>query len=62
MVAPEATPPSHWRPAAALIITALNFVISVLNVNAAAAQVIFGGLILATVALYGRERRLRDRV
>lgn len=46
----------------ALIITALNFVISVLNVNAAAAQIIFGGLILATVALYGRERRLRDRV
>ena len=46
----------------ALIITALNFVISVLNVNAAAAQVIFGGLILLTVALYGRERRLRDRV
>jgi ribose transport system permease protein len=46
----------------ALIITALNFVISVLNVNAAAAQVVFGALILATVALYGRERRLRDRV
>ncbi len=46
----------------ALIVTALNFVISVLNVNAAAAQVVFGVLILATVALYGRERRLRDRV
>ena len=46
----------------ALIITALNFVISVLNVNAAAQQVVFGALILATVALYGRERRLRDRV
>jgi ribose transport system permease protein len=46
----------------ALIITALNFVISVLNVNAAAAQIVFGALILATVALYGRERRLRDRV
>ena len=46
----------------ALIITALNFVISVQNVNAAAAQVVFGALILATVALYGRERRLRDRV
>jgi ribose transport system permease protein len=46
----------------ALIITALNFVISVLNVNAAAAQVVFGALILATVALYGREGRLRDRV
>jgi len=46
----------------ALIVTALNFVISVLNVNAAAAQIVFGALILATVALYGRERRLRDRV
>jgi len=46
----------------ALIITALNFVISVLNVTAAAQQVVFGALILATVALYGRERRLRDRV
>ena len=46
----------------AQIITALNFVISVSNVNAAAAQVVFGALILATVALYGRERRLRDRV
>jgi ribose/xylose/arabinose/galactoside ABC-type transport system permease subunit len=34
----------------------------VLNVNAAAQQVVFGALILATVALYGRERRLRDRV
>ena len=45
----------------ALIITALNFVISVLNVNAAAAQVVFGALILLTVALYGRER-IRDRV
>jgi ribose transport system permease protein len=46
----------------ALIVTALNFVISVLNVNAAAQQVVFGALILLTVALYGRERRLRDRV
>jgi ribose transport system permease protein len=46
----------------ALIITALNFVISVLNVNAAAQQVVFGALILLTVALYGREGRLRDRV
>ena len=46
----------------ALIVTSLNFVISVLNVNAAAQQVVFGALILATVALYGRERRIRDRV
>jgi ribose transport system permease protein len=46
----------------ALIITALNFVIAVLNVNPAASQVVFGALILATVALYGRERSLRDKV
>jgi ribose transport system permease protein len=46
----------------ALIVTALNFVIAVLNVGAAAAQIVFGGLLLATVAVYGRERRLRDRV
>jgi len=46
----------------ALIVTTLNFVISVLNVNAAAQQVVFGALILATVAFYGRERRLRDRL
>jgi ribose transport system permease protein len=46
----------------ALIVTALNFVISVLNVNSATSQVVFGALILATVALYGRERRIRDRV
>jgi ribose transport system permease protein len=46
----------------ALIVTALDFVISVMNVNAAAQQVVFGALILGTVALYGRERRLRDRV
>jgi len=46
----------------ALIVTALNFVIAVLNVGAAAAQIVFGVLVLATVAVYGRERRLRDRV
>ena len=46
----------------ALIVTALNFVIAVLNVDSATAQIVFGGLILLTVALYGRERRMRDRV
>jgi ribose transport system permease protein len=46
----------------ALIVEALSFVIDVLNVNAAASDVVFGALILATVALYGRERRMRDRV
>lgn len=46
----------------ALIITALNFVISVINVNAAASQVVFGALIIIMVAFYGQERRLRDRV
>jgi ribose transport system permease protein len=46
----------------ALIITALNFLISVLNLNSAVQQIVFGALVLLTVALYGRERRLRDRV
>jgi ribose transport system permease protein len=46
----------------ALIVTALNFVISVLNLGSAVQQIFFGALILLTVALYGRERRLRDRV
>jgi ribose transport system permease protein len=46
----------------ALIVTALSFVIAVLNVGSAVQQVVFGALILLTVALYGRERRLRDRV
>ena len=40
----------------ALIVTALNFVIAVLNVDSATAQIVFGALILLTVALYGRER------
>jgi ribose/xylose/arabinose/galactoside ABC-type transport system permease subunit len=34
----------------------------VLNVDSATAQIVFGALILLTVALYGRERRMRDRV
>jgi ribose transport system permease protein len=46
----------------ALIVTALNFLIAVLNVGSAVQQIVFGALILLTVALYGRERRLRDRV
>jgi ribose transport system permease protein len=46
----------------ALIVTTLNFVISVLNLDSASQSVVFGVLILLVVALYGRERRLRDRV
>jgi ribose transport system permease protein len=46
----------------ALIVTALLFVISVLNLNPASSSIVFGALILLVVALYGRERRLRDRV
>ena len=46
----------------ALIVTALTFVISVLNLNSASSSIVFGVLILLVVALYGRERRLRDRV
>jgi ribose transport system permease protein len=46
----------------ALIVTALSFVTSVLNLGAASQQIAFGVLVLLMVALYGRERRLRDRV
>ncbi|HEX4791254.1 MAG TPA: ABC transporter permease [Actinospica sp.] len=46
----------------ALIVTALGFVISVLNLDSASQSIVFGVLILLVVALYGRERRLRDRV
>jgi len=46
----------------ALIVTALTFVISVRNLNPASSSIVFGVLILLVVALYGRERRLRDRV
>ncbi|HET9173098.1 MAG TPA: ABC transporter permease [Actinospica sp.] len=46
----------------ALIVTALGFVISVNNLDSASQSVVFGVLILLVVALYGRERRLRDRV
>ena len=47
----------------ALIVTALNFVISVLNITSQGGQsIINGALILLVVAFYGRERRLRDRV
>ena len=46
----------------ALIVTALTFVISVLNLDSASQSIVFGVLILLVVALYGRERRLRDRV
>jgi ribose transport system permease protein len=46
----------------ALIVTALGFVISVLDLDPASQSIVFGVLILLVVALYGRERRLRDRV
>lgn len=47
----------------ALIVTALNFVISVLDITSQGGQsIINGALILLVVAFYGRERRLRDRV
>ena len=46
----------------ALIATAINFVLSVRNLNAASSSIVYGALILLMVALYGRERRLRDRV
>jgi len=46
----------------ALIVITLNYVIAVLNLDSASQSIVFGVLILLVVALYGRERRLRDRV
>jgi ribose transport system permease protein len=46
----------------ALILTALTTILVGNNVDSATQQIIFGLLILAVVAGYGRDRRLRDRI
>lgn len=46
----------------ALLITALNTVLIGLGFSSADQQILFGAIILASVILYGRERRLRDRI
>jgi ribose transport system permease protein len=46
----------------ALVLSVLALLLSAHNLSSADQQMISGGLILAVVALYGRDRRLRDRV
>jgi len=53
----------YWRTVlGALVLSVLALLLSAHNLSSADQQMISGGLILAVVALYGRERRLRDRV
>jgi ribose transport system permease protein len=46
----------------ALFITVVNVVAVGHGANAADQQIIYGAAILLAVTLYGRERRLRDRI
>ena len=46
----------------ALILTVLTTILVGNDVDHATQQIIFGLLILAVVAGYGRDRRLRDRI
>lgn len=46
----------------ALILVVMTTIFVGKNIDAATQQIIFGALILVVVALYGRGRRLRDRV
>ncbi len=46
----------------ALFLTVLVTVLVGHGASPAAQQIVYGGIILIAVAIYGRERRLRDRV
>jgi ribose transport system permease protein len=51
-----------WRTVlGALVLSVAALVLSAAQLSSADQQMITGGLILAVVGLYGRERRLRDR-
>jgi ribose transport system permease protein len=53
----------YWRTVlGALILTALTTVLIGKGLDANDTQILFGFVILAVVALYGRERRVRERV
>ena len=47
---------------AALFLTVLVTVLIGHGASKATEQIVYGGIILVAVAIYGRERRLRDRV
>lgn len=46
----------------AILITALNTVLIGLGFSSADQQIMFGAVILLSVVMYGRERRIRDRI
>jgi ribose transport system permease protein len=53
----------YWRTVlGALLLSVVTEILSALNYSAAVQQMIYGGLILVVVALYGRDRKLRDRL
>lgn len=53
----------YWRTVlGALLLSVVTEILSAHNFSGAAQQMISGALILAVVAMYGRDRRLRDRV
>jgi ribose transport system permease protein len=53
----------YWRTVlGTLILTVLTTVLVGKGANAADQEILSGGLILVVVAVYGREKRLRDRV
>lgn len=53
----------YWRTVlGALVLSVVALLLSAAQLPSAEQQMITGGLILAVVGLYGRERRLRDRI
>ncbi|MDX6351735.1 MAG: ribose transport system permease protein [Streptomyces sp.] len=53
----------YWRTVlGALVLSVVALLLSAAQLSSADQQMITGGLILAVVGLYGRERRLRDRI
>jgi ribose transport system permease protein len=53
----------YWRTVlGALVLSVVALLLSAAQLPSAEQQMVTGGLILAVVGLYGRERRLRDRI
>ena len=53
----------YWRTVlGALILTVLTYLLDAHNDSAGVDEIVFGLLIMLVVALYGRERKVRDRV
>lgn len=53
----------YWRTVlGALLLSVVALILSAARLSSAGQQMVTGALILAVVGLYGRERRLRDRI